>query len=271
MSKKADRAKSQLLKAYRESQKRLKAISASAETSPFTIARNRVLLHQINAEILRLDKVVGTVADIVIPEAYSASVVRTSGVAGKPAQIGAVIHRNAVNTLVAEFAGDLTTANAEVAKFFTRTVRATQQKALADEQLSKAVARGLIEGETRKGVSNNMYDMLKSRLGKDQVLTINGRNYDPRKYADLVARTRTREAASHGTINTALEFGMDLVRVSTHAGACEICVPFEGNIYSISGSSEEYPKLEEYPPYHPNCRHVLTAVDADTIRSRKAG
>jgi len=268
---KADAAKSALRTAYSDSRKRLNAIAVSADSTQFKIARSRAIIRQIDKEIARLDLVAGNVAKVVIPEAYGASVLKTAAVAGEPARIGAVLHRNAINTLVAEMTGDLQTANAEIGKFFTRTVRASQQKILADKQLSKAVAQGLIEGETRKGVSNNMYDLLKERLGKNQSLTINGRNYDPRKYADLVARTRTREAASHGTINTCLQVGMDLVRISQHANASEICQPFEGNIYSISGSSKEYPKLEEYPPYHPNCRHIMNGFDEETVRRRKAG
>jgi hypothetical protein len=76
----------------------------------------------------------------------------------------------------------------------------------------------------------------------------------------MVARTTTREAASVAAINECKEFDVDLVQISTHYPTCEICAPLQGKVFSISGKDKRYPKLtDEYrPPFHPNCRHVLT-------------
>jgi hypothetical protein len=86
-----------------------------------------------------------------------------------------------------------------------------------------------------------------------------GRKWRLDSYAEMVARTTTREAASVATINTCDEFGLDLVRISTHSPTCELCAPLQGKVYSISGNDDRYPMLtdERRPPIHPNCRHVL--------------
>jgi hypothetical protein len=86
-----------------------------------------------------------------------------------------------------------------------------------------------------------------------------GRKWRLDTYAEMVARTTTREAASVATINECKEFGNDLVQISTHFPTCEICAPLQGKVFSISGEDERYPQLtDEYtPPVHPRCRHVL--------------
>lgn len=87
-----------------------------------------------------------------------------------------------------------------------------------------------------------------------------GRKWRLDTYAEMVARTTTREAASIATINECKEFDVDLVQISTHYPTCELCAQLQGKVFSISGKDKRYPKLtDEYrPPIHPNCRHVLT-------------
>lgn len=92
----------------------------------------------------------------------------------------------------------------------------------------------------------------------DKPIRIAGRNYDVGKYAELVARTKTAEAATAGTVNRLAESGLDLIMVSAH-GATDGCGEFEGMIFSISGESDKYPSMANMPnggpPFHPNCKH----------------
>jgi len=67
------------------------------------------------------------------------------------------------------------------------------------------------------------------------------------------------QAHLEGTANRLVEQGHDLVKVSTHIGACELCQPWQGKILSITGKTEGYPTLEEAKAaglFHPNCRHA---------------
>lgn len=80
-----------------------------------------------------------------------------------------------------------------------------------------------------------------------------------RTYTEMVARTTTMEAHLQGTANRLVEQGHDLVKISTHLGACELCQPWQGKILSITGKTEGYPTLEEAKAaglFHPNCRHA---------------
>jgi hypothetical protein len=85
------------------------------------------------------------------------------------------------------------------------------------------------------------------------------REWNMRTYAEMVARTSTMEAHLQGTANRLVEHGHDLVKVSTHAGACKLCQPWQGKILSITGKTPGYPTLEEAKAaglFHPNCRHA---------------
>jgi hypothetical protein len=99
-------------------------------------------------------------------------------------------------------------------------------------------------------------------------------------YAEMVARTTSREACDQGLINRMAELGEDLVTISDHAGSCEKCtsaIAQHGYIYSISGSSDEYPSVDQGRDsglWHPNCVHVKRpsfARDAgDAVTSRQS-
>jgi hypothetical protein len=57
------------------------------------------------------------------------------------------------------------------------------------------------------------------------------------------------------------ELDEDLVIVSNHPDECPLCRPYEGKIYSLSGTSEKYPPLsvaKQGGLFHPNCGHVAT-------------
>lgn len=86
-----------------------------------------------------------------------------------------------------------------------------------------------------------------------------GRKWNMRSYSEMVARTTTMEAHLQGTANRLLEYGHDLVKVSTHLGACEKCRPWQGKVLSLTGRTPGYPTLQEAKDaglFHPNCRHA---------------
>jgi hypothetical protein len=86
-----------------------------------------------------------------------------------------------------------------------------------------------------------------------------GRQWNMRTYAEMVARTTTMEAHLQGTANRLAENGYDLVKVSSHAGSCPKCLPWQGKIISLTGRTEGYPTLQDAKDaglFHPNCRHA---------------
>jgi hypothetical protein len=58
------------------------------------------------------------------------------------------------------------------------------------------------------------------------------------------------------------EWGIDLIEISSHSGARPLCAPFQGRIFSVSGSSQKYPPLSSTSYGKPaglfgiNCGHV---------------
>jgi len=87
-----------------------------------------------------------------------------------------------------------------------------------------------------------------------------GREWPLDRYAEMVARTTTREAMIQGTINRLREHGVTLAQVSAHS-AEDFCRYYENAIVSLDGPHPVYPPISTInggPPFHPRCVHVLT-------------
>ncbi|HPN57483.1 MAG TPA: hypothetical protein PLD92_11610, partial [Candidatus Omnitrophota bacterium] len=142
------------------------------------------------------------------------------------------------------------------------------QKLIEDKQISKMLAEGMIEGQTRRQISGRLAEEFKKRIDDERLITINGKNYLPEAYSRMVTRARFMEASNTASVNSALQYGIDLVQVSVHSGSCDLCDPFQGKIFSVSGTNPDFPVLEERPPYHPNCRHVLLPVTKEYLTAK---
>lgn len=114
-----------------------------------------------------------------------------------------------------------------------------------------AVEEGLARHELKKQVLEVLADRLKGR----DFIVVKGRRYRAGKYAELVARTELREAASDATLTSAKDYDHDLVEIPSKGGSCGDCQKIEGKTYSISGKTPGFPVLTEdvTPPLHPNC------------------
>jgi hypothetical protein len=117
---------------------------------------------------------------------------------------------------------------------------------------------------TRKELSANLEQALQrvgvanQGPGTYRWINVGGRNFQLSNYAEMVARTTPREAASRAMVSRILDNGRDLVTISSHSSSCDICAEYDGKTFSLSGNSTEFGELMELPPFHPNCGHVLT-------------
>lgn len=265
----------ELTKIYRAAQKAIKAELDSLDITDFQKSRSEGILRQVNQILHGLNSKAHQWSMDVAPYAYR----RGFNVAGdelkgldvtKSLDFGARIHTSAVAILADDIAVDLVFANQSISKNINRFIRVTQQNILQDKEISSLIAQGVVQGETRRTVSNTLLEEFRKRLQDEQFITINGRNFRPDKYAELIARTRTREASSQGTVNTALQYGVDLVQWSVHSQSCPICERLQGKIFSISGSNQDFPQLdnESTPPAHPNCEHVILPVTEEALKIR---
>jgi len=136
----------------------------------------------------------------------------------------------------------------------------TQQTLLSEQLIGQTVAEGFITGNLRKSV-DQLTGSLWSKLLQDvddlHFVQAGKFKYTPSYYAELVTRVKFHEAHSYATIDQCANYDTDLVQISSHNTTTHICIPFEGNVYSISGTSKLFPPLFDTPPYHPNCLHLM--------------
>lgn len=98
-----------------------------------------------------------------------------------------------------------------------------------------------------------------------------GRNWSLHTYASMVTRTTSRQAEVLAVLTADPEH--DLYKISSHGTTCALCGPYEGRVYSKSGTDPVFPplasafgKVDPAGPddlsntwlnIHPNCLHVL--------------
>lgn len=131
-------------------------------------------------------------------------------------------------------------------------LRATEE-AMTKGQATQLMQAQLIQALKAKGIESVSY----VRNGRTCYMQLDA-------YAELVARTTEHEIRNTANINLGDRIGNHLVRISSHSGACPICTPYQGRVYSTDMSDERYPYLydtpfsREYQNFHPRCRHVAT-------------
>lgn len=152
----------------------------------------------------------------------------------------------------------------------------------AYEQLGKAqnavIRANLIRGATNttlnaisdvqasKYSEKTALDVVANRIGKD------GLNFAAGGYSQELmsyVRNTTQDTILHGTLDISAarmeEVGVDLILVSSHVGARPLCAPYQGKVFSLSGSDPKYPALSSTSYGEPaglfgiNCRHYYVA------------
>jgi len=261
------------LRAFYEAESaRVQRLVARARTD-FQRWRLDEILAQLRAEKDRLDAYAMQWATRATSESFRAGVEfvvpDTARITGTFNQV----HRGAIEALTAQIQADLLTANERMAGNVERIIRLTRQTVVADAAISEAIRSGVAIGEARRDTSMRLLGLLTGDYDEGRLIPVvcrDGvtRRYEAGYYAELVARTRTREAASAGIANQAQALGMDLVQISDHNTPTPICQRYEGKIFSLSGSNPDFPRLDRFPPFHPNCKHVMNAVSETYLRVR---
>jgi hypothetical protein len=229
-------------------------------------SRQRALLIEVELVLQELDVEAARLISEMIPPAYRQGVkgttegLRKIGFSPTPVAFNTKFHGDALQLLMLDMQDTLLEATVGMRKSVRLALRRTQLRANLDRAVTKNIAEGVISRSTTRQLSRDIARTILDDFG-NKPLTINGRQYDIKKYAKLVARTKTREAVTAGTINRMVEMGEDLVMVTAH-GSKDGCGFYEGRVYSVSGGSGKYPSISELPnggpPFHPNCRHNLS-------------
>jgi hypothetical protein len=160
-----------------------------------------------------------------------------------------------------------------------RAISQTQQILLSEKQINNIVfdsfqKTGTTGGgpinlgyqqDTRGAKVNLQKAFLEKTKNQEGYITVINKNGKPMKfsisdYADMVATTKIREAQTQGTVNLALQYGSDLVQVSSHNTETEFDAQFEGKVFSLSGNDPDFPEATYLPPFHPRCKHSITVI-----------
>jgi len=189
-------------------------------------------------------------------------------------------HRNSVDEYIDITMNDLIKANQSIKTnvamylYLARQANRGLMQIQAFDLRSEDVISGLVDDAIREGESRGDLERLirihfKRELYEKKFININGRNYNMIKYSRMVARTRMRHVQSEAVKNACEQFDNDLVEISAHGTVCPICIPYEGNTYSISGKSSRYPMLDSFPPWHPNCEHSASPTSEIAIEAEE--
>lgn len=94
------------------------------------------------------------------------------------------------------------------------------------------------------------------------------RHYRMDYYAEMVAHTLGRQAATQGTMNRLRAVDYPTVKISQHPhrgvsaawyASHDECAEWEGNVYAMTPAIAQatgLPLVGELPPYHPHCKHL---------------
>lgn len=259
-----------------------------------TLAYRKRQREQAHAILRELDSVAGRLGAIAVGQAYRSGLVAVDATVGDALRLRGEfgrIHQRAVTTLAENMSRPLREAVATAGehidtvfdradeldgalparggpapgrRFIGRRINDPYRRVALD-----TVAEGIVSLDTRRQIST----ALRRRLideGVTDALTgfidRRGARWPLPVYAEMVARTTTREAMTAGTVNRMREGGLDLVTISSHAHAADECTPYDGETFSMHGDTEGYPVLDVVPPFHPRCVHVLTPAAADFDR-----
>jgi hypothetical protein len=152
------------------------------------------------------------------------------------------------------------------------------------EGIQEAITYAQVRGGGMKAAADEIFKRFNDATdwqGKDianavagKFVQIGGRNYDLARYSELVAQSRFSELYNRGQVNEYVEDEYLLVQVDDHNTTAEVCMPFEGTIWSITGKQiGSYRPLSQClnggPPFHPRCSHYLDPIEVDTVYQRK--
>lgn len=286
---------------YANTAERIVALLSSLDPATYTAAQSGAVLSKVKDIILSLDAAVQMWAPGAIRAAYeeSAGVARTRlemiG-AEQSKRFNPARHEKKIAALTKTVMGDYWKANRTIEKTARKFlgvmaqaaagVKKIEQAQMFDSATAKSFINRTVAGSlgattkynagmahlTSKDIAAKIQKKLLEKLGGKDFININGRNYNVKDYAELVARTRMRDTQSEATKELCKEFDNDLVQFSKHDSPCAICAPLEGQVYSISGNDPDYPRLtpEMTPAIHPHYEHNLNPTSRNALRWRAA-
>jgi hypothetical protein len=203
------------------------------------------------------------------------------------------VNSTALSALVASMTARLEDVHRQVLQTAGLVVRNTQLRAQTDAEVREHIVDGIVRGATGREVSNDIARAiltgkvppaamermragghagdvaLYKALAEGQFITVGKKRFNVRAYANLVARSMSRQAATVGTKLRLQQSGVFHVQMSNPSQTePDICTPYAGKVFWIGAGEDPagFPALSSLPggdaggvpPFHPNCRHTIS-------------
>lgn len=173
------------------------------------------------------------------------------------------LHRGAVQ----EAARDTMQSLLQATKRTSEAVKERVRQVVQEEVLSQSATGRRADGRR-----------IAQRLAEEGIFGVydkRGRFIPMEEYARMVSHVKLRETHTKGMEGLMQAHGYDLVQISEHVHVPDICTPWEGKVYSLTGNTPGWPKLPKHTPFHVGCRHVETPfvdtfLDDEEIETLKA-
>jgi len=227
------------------------------------------ILKAMEREIAQLQAATGGFVNTEIPEQYRKGLEDTyeyfqrNGLLMRQPEYWAVLHRDAIYDLAREMQHNIGSALIGTGRQVQRYVDVARADALRQAGLEQTAIK-MASGGTVK----DMRDAMIRQMQEQGFMTVQyGEGSKSRQvpidtYAQMVARTTTKEAGNTARENQLTENSYDLMQMTKHYPTCEKCAPLQGRVYSISGKDKRFPPISVAQPRgykitHPHCRHVF--------------
>ena len=171
-----------------------------------------------------------------------------------------------VNALMGEITDASITAFATVQSALIGRVEPDVYRRVGLEQVALQQAAGRGTYKTLPGFVETL-----RREGVTAYTDAAGRNWNLHTYGSMVSRTTSRQAEVMAVLTADPE--QDLYRISQNGTSCPLCAPYEGRVYSMSGTDPDFPPLtaafgkqdpagpntlaNSWLNIHPNCLHSI--------------
>lgn len=175
-----------------------------------------------------------------------------------------------VDSLVMNLMGEITGASMTV---MTNLQSALLGRVEPDVYRRVGLEQVALRQATGQGVYRQLHGFVEAlrREGVTAFVDKAGRSWSLHTYCSMVSRTTSRQAEVLAVLTA--DPDQDLYQISSHGTTCKVCAPFEGRVYSRSGTDPDFPplamafgKMDPAGPdtlantwlnIHPNCLHVL--------------
>lgn len=229
--------------------------------TPWQRQRAMTMLARVDESTKHLEKATKAFIDKEVPATYFATAkavqaeVNRLGIKQLP-QFGQ-IHYQAIEAAASDAMAKFGHTMIGIKRSVEDVARFSQQKAVRE-----IIAAGDLRGAAAKEIAKEV----QAKIREDGITVLidkGGKQWQLDTYAEMLTRQVLANSGREGISNTALELGFDLAEITTHGTTCELCMPWEGVIVSLTGKTPGYPSLDkakEEGLMHVGCKHGFTIV-----------